>query len=69
MGPVERGVPSVDFLFLGDLTYPCVDSCHLLLVLVAILNRDLSEDLAPAIPSSSSHKMNQMVAHETQDLY
>jgi hypothetical protein len=29
----------------------------------------LSEDLAPAIPSSYSCKINQMVAHETQDLY
>ena len=31
--------------------------------------RYLSEDLAPAIPSSYSCKMNKMVAHETQDLY
>ena len=29
----------------------------------------MSEELAPAIPSSYSRKMNQMVAHETQGLY
>jgi hypothetical protein len=28
-----------------------------------------SEDLASIIPSNYSRKMNQMVAHETQDLY
>jgi hypothetical protein len=31
--------------------------------------RYLSEDFALAIPSSYSCKINQMVAHETQDLY
>ena len=31
--------------------------------------RYLLKDLAPAIPSSYSCKMNKMVAHETQDLY
>jgi hypothetical protein len=32
-------------------------------------NTMVSEDLAPAIPSNYSRKKNQMVAHETQDLY